>query len=235
MADLCRALGIVPRGANYETVRRFAAKIGLDLPQRVARYPNPFADLDDVQVRRAIAESESIAGTLRLLGIPERGAARRLLKQFLEADQTDVTHWKGQAWAKGKTRPPRIPLAAMLVAGRRVSGTDVRRRLITEGLKEHRCERCQRREWCGAPIPLELDHVNGDAWDNRIENLRLLCPNCHALTPTYRGRNIGRYGSPAAAPQGGPAHSSNGRRPGPGRPEAPGRTSTDKDLQLKLL
>lgn len=178
MADLCRALGIVPRGANYETVRRFAASIEVTLPQLVARYPKPFEDLDDALVRRAIAESESMAGTLRFLGIAYRGAARRLLTDFIETDQADVTHWTGQAWAKGKSRPPRIPLSAMLVAGRRVSGTDVRRRLIAEGLKEHRCERCHRREWCGAPIPLELDHVNGDAWDNRLENLRLLCPNC---------------------------------------------------------
>ena len=64
-------------------------------------------------------------------------------------------------------------------------------RLIREGVKDARCESCNGTQWEGEPIPLELDHVNGKRDDNRLENLRLICPNCHAQTPTYRGRNIG--------------------------------------------
>jgi 5-methylcytosine-specific restriction endonuclease McrA len=51
---------------------------------------------------------------------------------------------------------------------------------------------CDRERWNGLPIPLELDHVNGMRSDNRLSNLRILCPNCHAQTPNYRGRNIGK-------------------------------------------
>jgi hypothetical protein len=67
---------------------------------------------------------------------------------------------------------------------------------VEEGLKDHRCEACDLTRWRGRPIPLELDHIDGDRTNNELQNLRLLCPNCHALTPTYRGRNIGRGEGP---------------------------------------
>ena len=66
-------------------------------------------------------------------------------------------------------------------------------KLLKDGIKAHQCEICNNHEWMGSPIPLELDHINGDHFDNRLENLRLLCPNCHAQLPTNSGKNIGRY------------------------------------------
>lgn len=66
----------------------------------------------------------------------------------------------------------------------------VRLKLIKEKIKEHKCECCNLKEWNGKPIPLELDHINGDNKDNRLENLRILCCNCHAQTDNWRGRKI---------------------------------------------
>jgi Zn finger protein HypA/HybF involved in hydrogenase expression len=86
-----------------------------------------------------------------------------------------------------------VPHGHLLVRGAPITTAQLRRRLIEEGVLEARCSRCGLSEWQGQPIPLELDHINGDRRDNRLVNLRLLCPNCHALTDTYCGRNIGRY------------------------------------------
>lgn len=61
-------------------------------------------------------------------------------------------------------------------------------RLLKENIKEHKCEKCNNIIWLDYKIPLELHHINGDTHDNRIENLQLLCPNCHALTENYRGK-----------------------------------------------
>ena len=68
----------------------------------------------------------------------------------------------------------------------------LRSRLISEGYKEYKCEECGISEWNGKRIGLELDHISGVRSDNSLENLRLLCPNCHSQTHTFRGRNISK-------------------------------------------
>jgi len=84
------------------------------------------------------------------------------------------------------TRPQAMPLDELL-AGRR-NRKHLKERLIKLGLKENRCEICGIAEWLGRPLNLPLHHVNGDGGDNRLENLQLLCPNCHSQTANFAGR-----------------------------------------------
>jgi 5-methylcytosine-specific restriction endonuclease McrA len=84
-----------------------------------------------------------------------------------------------------------IPLEKLLVRGRRTSRGHLKQRLLAAGLKEERCEECRLTDWRGRAIGLQLHHRNGDGKDNRLENLQILCPNCHAQTDTWGGRNSG--------------------------------------------
>lgn len=90
-------------------------------------------------------------------------------------------------------RPSKIPIEQLLVMGRKgTSRGNLKRRLIQEGLKECRCEGCGIVEWRGEPLSMELHHVNGDGEDNRLENLQLLCGNCHSQTDNWGGRGVRR-------------------------------------------
>ncbi len=93
-------------------------------------------------------------------------------------------------------RPHKLPLESLLVAGRpQTSRGHLKRRLLAAGLKEDRCERCGIAEWMGEPLSAELHHINGDGADNRLENLQLLCGNCHSQTDNWGGRGVKRNGN----------------------------------------
>jgi DNA-binding transcriptional ArsR family regulator len=91
-------------------------------------------------------------------------------------------------------RPRTDPLTRYLVVGRRVNRFHLKTHLFKAGLKESRCESCGISEWRGEPLTMALHHINGDGLDNRLENLQILCPNCHWQTENFAGRNA-RNGS----------------------------------------
>jgi 5-methylcytosine-specific restriction endonuclease McrA len=193
MREVLSALGLTPRGGNYETVRRRIAVLGLDASHlRVVRGGRRLSTCTDAEVAKAVASSRSLAQVLSGLGVRPGGNQGRLSSR-VEQLRLDTSHFVGQAWRRGASTPtvPPRPLEELLVVGPLPRTNALKKRLIAEGLRQHKCEICLRDTWSGHPIPLELDHINGRRDDNRLVNLRILCPNCHAQTPTYRGRNIG--------------------------------------------
>jgi HNH endonuclease len=194
MRELLTVLGLVPRGGNYETVRYRMAALGIDASglRREFTRGRVLSTCTEVEIAEAIATSRSMAQVLAKLGVRPGGNQDRL-KNRIEELGLNTSHFLGAAWSRGLSVPAkRQPIETWLVEGKLVSSDRLRRRLIERGIKEARCEACGGQSWRGAPMPLELDHINGRRDDNRLTNLRLLCPNCHAQTPTYRGRNVGR-------------------------------------------
>ena len=144
----------------------------------------------------AVRTSTSYAQVIRKLHLQVAGSNYDIVKRKIMELHLDVSHMTGQAWNQGARHKPiraAQPLSEILVEHSTfVNANHLRERLLKEGMKQRQCECCGNTEWLGQPIPLELHHINAIRDDQRLENLQLLCPNCHALTDNYRGKNKGK-------------------------------------------
>ncbi len=181
-------LGSKPYANLPRHLRSRFAHYGIDvshLPHRRRGGPPSRPTVENL--RSAVENSLSIAGALRLLGRPDTGQMRGLFRRWAAEAGLDTTHFLGQAHQRGKTGP--IKSAAEILVrhdGKRRTKTRLLRRALHEVGVAEECAECGTGpEWLGRPMTLEIDHVNGDWSDDRRENLRLLCPNCHAATDTW--------------------------------------------------
>lgn len=144
------------------------------------------------QLKKAVEDSFSYRKVLTKLNLREAGGNYDQVKKYIKELGFSTAHFTGKAWNKGLTGfdKPKIPMDQILVVGSTYQSFKLKARLFKDGLKNPTCEVCK---WAqlseDGRLPLELDHVNGDRHDNRLENLRILCPNCHSLQTTHRGRN----------------------------------------------
>ena len=131
------------------------------------------------------------------LGLVPAGGNYDHVRRIVKELGISTKHFTSKGWNGGWRFDPRRParnLNDILVQNIQVQSHKLKLRLIREGYKKTICELCG---WCqksvDGRVPIELDHINGDHNDNRIDNLRILCPNCHSLQPTHRGKNKKSY------------------------------------------
>jgi predicted RNA-binding Zn-ribbon protein involved in translation (DUF1610 family) len=143
----------------------------------------------------AVENSDSVAGVLRYLGLPQAGGTHAHIGRTIRRFGLDTSHFHRSQG--GRTRPNRKSPADIFVtlpAGSRRSKPAQLRRALVEIGRPYRCASCGAGDrWNGQPLTLHVDHVNGDYCDNAEQNLRFMCPNCHSQTASFAGRSRGKY------------------------------------------
>ena len=130
----------------------------------------------DNDIKENAKRVHSLAGLLRALGLKPAGGNYANMKRKLQKLQIDTNHWTGQGWSKDEQLKD--------WSNYKRTG-NIKKHLIKK--RGHKCEKCKGTEWFG-PIPLEIHHVDGDRTNNELENLQLLCCNCHATTDNWRNK-----------------------------------------------
>ena len=137
-----------------------------------------------------VKECYSFAELCRKLGLAPEGSNPKTLRKKMNEFEIDYSHFTGQAWSKNPNNPVyKGKHLSKLCEHSSLSSSNAKNLLFRLNLKENKCELCGLSEWQGKSIQCELHHINGDSTDNRIENLQILCPNCHSQTDNFRSRN----------------------------------------------
>ena len=146
----------------------------------------------DSDFTSAVQQSHSVAEVLRALGLVPAGGNYHSVRTLVRQLNLDTTHWTGQGHRKGCSTPmvKAVPLSEVMIEHSTYPRGELKVRLIRTGVLKNECSACHMGpEWQGSPLVMVLDHINGVYDDARLENLRLLCPNCDSQQPTFKGRN----------------------------------------------
>ncbi|MCP3765144.1 MULTISPECIES: HNH endonuclease [unclassified Streptomyces] len=179
-------LGVDPKSSTRAYIRERMKRLGVDVSHFEPEGVRWTRDI----LQAAVSTSTNMCEVLRHLGLEVVGGHHTHISRRIKAYGIDTSHFEAptaRTWAGRSLLTEQPPGRA-----RRVDGSRLKRAMLKAGVDDH-CALCGLEAlWRGEPLPLEVDHIDGNWRNNRIENLRLLCPNCHSTTDHYRGRGTGR-------------------------------------------
>lgn len=136
------------------------------------------------RIKEIIPQCINFTEVLEMLSIPRQGNNSNTLKRLLDENNIDYSHFTGRARVYNNTS---TSISEYLSNRVKITSGKLRIKLLTEGLKENKCEICGITKWLGKPIVCQLHHIDGNNQNNNLENLQILCPNCHSQTENYCG------------------------------------------------
>lgn len=151
--------------------------------------------MTEENLKIAILKSLSIAEVLRNLGMSITTGNYKSFRKNVKKYNIDTSHFLGNAHLKGKnhiTKKHKDLSEILIINSDYTNMSNLKKKLVNNKIIEYKCHECNINTWNDKSLSLQLDHINGISNDNRIENIRLLCPNCHSQTDTFAGRNIGK-------------------------------------------
>lgn len=185
-------LDLTPFSGSYDIFHNRVKKLNLDISHFIKKIGRPQKDIrkaiTDEQIINACKTHMSRRSVLILFNLtPETNVNVQWMNKKIKTLSIDTNHWTGQAHLKGKAHNygKTTPLSDLLIENSSIPSSQLKERLLNAGIFTYKCLFCDLSEWQNKKITLQLDHINGNHFDNRLENLRLLCPNCHSQTDTF--------------------------------------------------